>query len=107
MTAVLVAIAIPVFTTQLEKSREAVDAANIRAEYAQCMTEIVSDGKLTGTHQVTLKQEKTGWDKKFDFPSNLKEGTTDPAKNGVVTFTYTDSATPGEAGTLSVDIKLK
>ena len=33
--AVLVAIAIPVFTTQLEKSREAVDAANIRAEYAE------------------------------------------------------------------------
>ena len=32
--AVLVAIAVPVFTSQLEKSREAVDAANIRAAYA-------------------------------------------------------------------------
>ena len=32
--AVLVAISIPIFTTQLEKSREATDAANIRAAYA-------------------------------------------------------------------------
>lgn len=35
--AVLVAIAIPVFTTQLEKSREATDAANLRAAYAEVM----------------------------------------------------------------------
>ena len=33
--AVLVAIAIPVFTTQLEKSREATDMANFRAAYAE------------------------------------------------------------------------
>lgn len=32
--AVLVAIAIPVFTTQLEKSRESTDIANLRAAYA-------------------------------------------------------------------------
>ena len=35
--AVLVAISIPIFTTQLEKSREAVDAANLRAAYAEVM----------------------------------------------------------------------
>lgn len=34
--AVLVAVAIPVFSSQLEKSREAVDLANIRAAYAEC-----------------------------------------------------------------------
>ena len=32
--AVLVAIAIPVFTTQLEKSREATDIANVRSAYS-------------------------------------------------------------------------
>ena len=32
--AVLVAIAIPIFTSQLEKAREATDAANLRAAYA-------------------------------------------------------------------------
>ena len=35
--AVLVAIAIPTFSNQLEKSREATDAANIRALYAEQM----------------------------------------------------------------------
>ncbi len=33
--AVLVAIAIPVFTSQLEKAREATDIANIRSAYAE------------------------------------------------------------------------
>ena len=32
--AILVAISIPIFTTQLEKSRESTDMANIRAAYA-------------------------------------------------------------------------
>ncbi len=36
--AVLVAISIPIFTSQLEKSREATDAANLRAKYAEVMT---------------------------------------------------------------------
>lgn len=34
----LVAIAIPVFTSQLEKSRESTDAANLRSAYAEVMT---------------------------------------------------------------------
>ena len=38
MGAVLVAISIPIFTAQLEKSREAVDEANIRAAYAEAQT---------------------------------------------------------------------
>ena len=35
--AVLVAIAIPTFTNQLEKAREATDMANIRSAYAEVM----------------------------------------------------------------------
>ena len=35
LIAVLIAIAIPVFASQLEKSREATDLANVRAAYAQ------------------------------------------------------------------------
>ena len=43
--AVLVAIAIPVFTGQLEKAREAADMANIRAAYAEaCLDAIEKDG---------------------------------------------------------------
>ena len=39
--AVLVAIAIPIFTTQLEKSREAVDEANIRSLYAEATAAVL------------------------------------------------------------------
>lgn len=44
--AVLVAISIPIFTKQLEKSREATDLANMRAAYA-----IVSADALTGDYK--------------------------------------------------------
>ena len=42
--AVLVAIAIPIFTNQLEKSREATDAANIRDVYAEVAVAMLTDG---------------------------------------------------------------
>ena len=79
--AVLVAIAIPVFTSQLEKSREATDAANIRAAYAEVMAEAItgdavtakdygvykilartgSEGSYVYAAEVTLKQQQNGW----------------------------------------------
>ena len=47
--AVLVAIAIPVFTTQLEKSRQATDLANIRSSYAEAMAQYLTDNSGSGT----------------------------------------------------------
>lgn len=44
--AVLVAIAIPVFTNQLEKAREATDAANIRSAYAEVMACALTDSSV-------------------------------------------------------------
>lgn len=41
--AVLVAIAIPTFNNALEKSREATDAANLRAAYAECAVAVIGD----------------------------------------------------------------
>ena len=41
--AVLVAISIPVFSAQLERSREATDVANIRSAYAEIMTYAIDD----------------------------------------------------------------
>lgn len=40
---VLVAISIPIFTTQLEKAREAVDISNMRAAYAVAQTDILAE----------------------------------------------------------------
>lgn len=47
--AVLVAIAIPIFTNQLEKAREATDQANIRDYYAEIATALVT-GDLDPDH---------------------------------------------------------
>ena len=58
--AVLVAIAIPIFTTQLEKSREATDMANLRSAYAEVIAANLTDA---GGHyvDVVLKQTKANW----------------------------------------------
>ena len=60
--AVLVAIAIPVFSAQLEKSREATDAANLRAAYAEVTVQALeSDGKADISETVTATQKQDGW----------------------------------------------
>ncbi len=41
---VLVAISIPVFTSQIEKAREAVDISNMRAAYAVGMSDVLTKG---------------------------------------------------------------
>lgn len=60
LIAVLVAIAIPTIASQLERSREAADLANVRAAYAQ-----VSAEALLGNPQfavtVDLKQKQADW----------------------------------------------
>lgn len=81
--AVLVAIAIPVFTSQLEKSREATDAANIRSAYAVVQSAALiqdtsedfakndtadakftvsgAEGSYVYTAKVTCKQKQDDW----------------------------------------------
>lgn len=56
---VLVAIAIPVFTSQLEKSREATDLANVRAAYAEVMAD-ANPGNNKHQNQSAIKTE-AGW----------------------------------------------
>lgn len=57
---VLVAIAIPMFSSQLEKSREVTDLANVRAAYAQVSTEAML-GDTDAAVTVKLKQKKADW----------------------------------------------
>ena len=74
--AVLVGVAIPVFTSQLEKSREAVDLSNLRSAYAECTTAVLTgettssdvtavtdaSGAVTGYQKtVKLKQQTDEW----------------------------------------------
>ncbi len=66
--AVLVSIAIPVLTVQLEKTREAPDLANVRAAYAKVMAAAMLEDKSAevfkdGMYQMTvsLKQKQDDW----------------------------------------------
>lgn len=62
---VLVAISIPIFSDQLEKAREATDAANIRSQYAQVLADALFDGGSVNGKiaygAVPLRQKTDGW----------------------------------------------
>lgn len=58
---VLVAISIPIFTSQLEKAREATDMANIRAAYAEVVATGLTDPNNDHTTTVKMKQTQSGW----------------------------------------------
>ena len=77
--AVLVGISIPIFTSQLEKSRESTDLANVRAAYAEVMTEAI-EKENPKPITVNLKQKQNDWQ------SSL------PITIGGVTYNGTSSA---------------
>mgnify|MGYP004463249987 CR=1 FL=1 len=104
---VLVAISIPIFTTQLEKSREAVDSANIRSAYAELSANVLTEegavtekkegnvtinavdaDDTTMTATITLTQKTNGW-----------QGTT-PTIGGM---TCTTTPTAGKTATITVN----
>lgn len=58
---VLVAIAIPIFASQLERSREATDLANVRSAYAEVMADAILEKKETHSKTVPLKQKQADW----------------------------------------------
>lgn len=88
----LVAISIPIFTNQLEKSREATDAANIRNAIADVSVQylsadVVDDAGYSIT--VDLKQQTDGWTTAPDFSDSKGQTITGapgtPKKDGTCT----------------------
>lgn len=103
--AVLVAIAIPVFTNQLEKSREATDAANIRSAIAEVTVDYLNADTIAEdgyTVTVSLKQQNDDWQNTtigfFDSKGNAIDASGTPKKgktcavkidkDGVLSLTY-------------------
>ena len=89
---------IPIFTAQLEKAREATDAANIRAAYSEVVADALNASTKDSTaitKEVELKQQKDDWQNEPDFTGELKTAieaggsTNKPTKNGKCTITYT------------------
>ena len=109
---VLVAIAIPVFTSQLERSREAVDLSDVRSAYAEVMMAAITGDtmatytknsseticKNNGDYSITvkpLKQQKDGWQTPLPITiGGVSSGTGEPqwvgnpGPNGSYVITY-------------------
>ena len=98
--AVLVAIAIPIFTAQLEKSREATDLANLRAAYAECSTAVINEASDTATgvtyssgtatKKVVLKQKEADWQTASIDVAGITDKTQIPS-SGTVTVSVSSS----------------
>lgn len=84
---VLVAISIPIFTSQLEKSRDAVTLSNIRAAYAEVQAAYLTQDTKSTTPQ-TIKQ-------------NGQTITIKPVSNGTQTVTIDNVVAKGQSDGLN------
>ena len=88
------AIAIPVFTNQLEKSREATDMANIRSAYAEVTAAFLEDN---AEHVATVPLESNTTDWKSADDADVAGVTaksvigSDPAKKTSIEVKITDA----------------
>ena len=83
-----------IFTSQLEKAREATDASNIRAAYAEVAASALTDSEKDGTASVTLKQQVADWQNTDikDIAGLKVNNTNIPAtKGGTVEIKYVGS----------------
>ena len=85
--AVLVAISIPIFTTKLEKSREATDAANIRSAYAEVVAAALEDPDNDHSATVTKVQTLDNWESTMDIAGVSTNNIT--GGSGDITVAYT------------------
>lgn len=102
---VLVAISIPIFTSQLEKAREATDAANIRSAYAEVQVAALQGDTNHYEKKVPLKQQESGWqDTSIKDIGGISVSDLAVAKDKTVVVKYTAGA-DGAEGTTTITIK--
>ena len=114
--AVLTAVAVPVFTTQLEKSREATDIANLRAAKAEAVSMYLTGDIAQGNYYFDaqkgslVKEAGEGTKGKGTATGNQYSGTDNEYaytsgtdyRGADITVAYTAQATDGEQPTLKV-----
>ncbi len=77
--AVLVAIAIPVFSAQLEKSKLATDTANVRSAYAEVVADALGDGGIPTLTAASMTAKLPA--------ASINSGTTVALARGQITVT--------------------
>lgn len=112
-------MSIPIFTTQLEKAREATDLANIRGAYAEAVADAITaapgeDGKYSVT-KTTEKLQSTGaidqvasekcgpWESSKITVTKGQTATITGASNDGVTWTWTLSGGASATATTGGD----
>ena len=95
--AILIAIAIPVFSGQLEKAREASDAANIRAKYAEAMVAVIDGGSDVATKVGALTCDMTQAQNGWQDPT-IEQGLSNLASDTGVVVEYSPSVSEVKAG---------
>lgn len=103
----LVAISIPIFTTQLEKSRESVDAANLRDAYAQLTAAALAEETTAPANPANIV---------YTYPSKIsstsewkavvtatQHDTTSWANGQTVNIGGHELTTPSDTWTITVD----
>ncbi|HAM14858.1 MAG TPA: hypothetical protein DCP91_03140 [Eggerthellaceae bacterium] len=111
--AILIAIAIPIFTSQLENARDATSIANIRSAYAEAQTVYITK-QNDGTHAVydadadtvtvdgvrIESQQANNWSGvATELPFEVEDGGT--PGSATVVFTYSNGALSSVTYTLS------
>ena len=94
--AVLVAISIPVFNSQLEKARDSADAANLRAQYAEMAANAITEETDQTSDGVAITGTKAGFGNIEDIAG--VSTSTDTVLKGAIkgqTITVTVSASDG------------
>ena len=101
--AVLVAIAIPIFTTQLEKSREATDLANVRSAYAEIMTAALTEetSVTSNSSDITYTIASPNYTAEVKLHQAIDGWTTTDAEKAIAGVTATGSPTKGGKATIT------
>ena len=109
--AVLVAVAIPVFTAQLEKARQATDVANLRSAYAEAVAGYLGTGSEASSPEYKVQHTAGSFDNTAiaGLPSELTGATgfsnVGAGKGKSFTVKVAESST--DASKLDVTINVK
>lgn len=102
--AVLVAIAIPTFTNQLEKAREATDMANLRSAYAEVMASALT-GDDKAVDDVKYDSDKGEWTKAVEATQKVADWQTAGGKPTIGGVKDVDAKISGNSWTITYNEK--
>ncbi len=107
---VLMAISVPVFNSQLEKSRDATDQANLRAAYSEAVAAYMAGDNITDVTAAGYTFQKSEDGKTYTFTKTIdKKGTNDKFGKGESSDSFKIgnkeiSSIPADSGPTTLEI---